>query len=147
MGKYWELDEGSERVDSARFFEALWKHFPGATTFYAEGTSIARDVTNCYRQHAEEGKYLPAAQTLFPRSAKFRCRFSAEFASALSGLAQRHAERELLDHLVVYKGSEELIFWHDAFANVLLVDSSVPEHVVRAFAADLGLPYTRGRAG
>jgi hypothetical protein len=48
---------------------------------------------------------------------------------------------------VVYKGSEELIFWHDAFANVLLVARSVPENVVRVFAANLGLPYGRGHAG
>jgi hypothetical protein len=146
MAKYWELDEGKEQVDSARFFDALWKHFPEATTFYAEGTSIARDVKAFYRLHAEEGKYLPRAQTLFPRSAKFRCRISADFAAALSGLAQGHAEQELLDHLVVYKGPEELLFWHDAFANVLLVARSVPEDVVRAFAADLGLPYSGGQA-
>jgi hypothetical protein len=147
MGKYWELDEGPDKVDSARFFHALWKHFPEATTFYAEGTSIAPDVKDCYRRHAEEGEYLPESQTLWPRSAKFRCRFSAKFMSALSGLAEAHAERELLDHLMVYKGADEVIFWHDAFANVLLVARSVPDTVARAFATDLGLPYGRGQAG
>ncbi len=45
MEKYWEIGEG--RVDSVRFFEALWRHFPKATTFYAEGTAIARYVKNC----------------------------------------------------------------------------------------------------
>ena len=80
MGNYWEIDEGA--VDSARFFEALWRHFPEATTFYAEGCGIARDVKACYSAHQEEGRYLPSAQTIFPRSAKFRCRFSADLTAA-----------------------------------------------------------------
>jgi len=98
MGTHWEIDEG--RVDSAQFFEALWTHFPQATTFFAEGTSIARDVKDCYVRHADEGPYLPAAQTLFPRASRFRC-FSPSVTSELSSLAQRHAEPELLDHLAL----------------------------------------------
>src|SRR5262245_4600462 len=103
MSEYWELNELADPVDPARFFEALCRHFPEATTFFAEGTSIAADVKAFYRHHAEEGKYLPPAQTLFPRSAKFRCRFSDEFVSALAALAQKHAHPELLDHLSLFK--------------------------------------------
>jgi hypothetical protein len=66
---------------------------------------------------------------------------------ALSTLAETHAEPELLDHLALYRESEEQMFWHDAFANVLLVSRSVPERVVAAFAADLGLTYSGGSAG
>ena len=142
MEKYWEIGEG--RVDSVRFFEALWRHFPKATTFYAEGNAIARDVKNCYRVHEEKGEYLPARQTLFPRSDKFRCRFSPSLVAALSALARTHAEPELLDHLALYREAEELLFWHDASANVLLVSRSVQEDVVAAFATDLGLAYSRG---
>jgi len=145
MGKYWEISEG--RVDSARFFETLWRRFPEATTFYVEGASIARDVRECYRIHREEGEYLPRAQTLVPRSDKFRCRFSANLMGALSALAERHAEPELHDHLVLYRHSEELLVWHDAFANSLLVSRTVPESVVSPFAADLGLRYNSARAG
>jgi hypothetical protein len=64
MDKYWEIEEGT--VDSARFFEALSRHFPEATTFYAEGCVIARDVRACYSAHHEAGDYLPPAQTIFP---------------------------------------------------------------------------------
>lgn len=140
MRKYWEIEEGP--VDSGRFFQALWRHFPQATALYVEGGSIAHDVSECYRTNREDGEYLPSAQTIFPRSAKFRCRFSAELADALSALAEKHAEPELLDHLALYRDSEELLFWHDAFANVLLVSRAVPESVVSAFAADLGLAYS-----
>jgi hypothetical protein len=149
MREYWEIDWEREkaRVDSVQFFKALWTHFPDATTFYAEGNSIAGDVSDCYRVHHEEGDYLPLRQTIFPRSAKFRCRFSSSLTGALSALAGMHAEPELLDHLSLYRESEELIFWPDAFANVLLVSRSVPENVVAAFAADLGLTYSAGSPG
>jgi len=139
MDKYWEIEEG--RVDSARFFETLWRRFPEATTLYVEGNSITRDVRECYRTHREEGEYLPRAQTIFPRSEKFRCRFSANFVDALTALAKRHAEPELLDHLALYRGVEELVVWHDAFANVLLISRTVPESLVSSFSADLGLGY------
>lgn len=145
MTDCWEIEEGV--VDSARFFEALWRHFPDATTLYVEGCVIGRDVEACYHAHSEDGEYLPRAQTLFPRSEKFRCRFSASLAAELSALAKVNAETELLDHLALYKGSTELLFWHDAFGNVLEVSRTVPEKVVSAFAADLGLRYRDGQAG
>ena len=139
MNKYWEIEE--RRIDSAKFFEALSKHFSFATTFFAEGTSISHDVKECYELHREDGKYLPKAQTIFPFSKKFRCKFSYNFMADLASLARKHAERELLDHVVLYKELEELLFWHDAFANVLLVSRKVPESVVSSFAAGLGLRY------
>jgi hypothetical protein len=145
MGEYWKIEEG--RVDSARFFEALWRHFPDATTFYAEGCAIARDVRDCYTANQEDGGYLPATQTILPRSEKFRCRFSGSLTAALSALAETHAEPELLDHLALYKGSTELLSWPDAFGNVLLVSRAVPEEVVAALAADLGLGYVNEQAG
>ena len=145
MGKYWEIKEG--KVDSARFFEALWRRFPEATTFYVEGGSIAPDVKDCYLTHREEGDYLPRAQTIFPRSEKFRCRFSTNLVDALAALGGKHAEPELLDHLALYRDSEELVVWHDAFANVLLVSRTVPESVASSFAVDLGLEYSSSRAG
>ena len=140
----WELEQG--KVNSVRFFEALWRHFPEATTFHAEGGSaIAPEVRECYAAHREEGDYLPRAETIWPRSSKFRCRFSAEFMTALSALAENHAEPELLDHLTLYRGPTELLWWPDAFANVMWVSGSVSEDVVASFAADLGLRYGHAR--
>jgi len=42
MSEYWNIEEGP--VDSARFFLALPAYFMEATTFFAEGTSIAPDL-------------------------------------------------------------------------------------------------------
>jgi hypothetical protein len=74
-------------------------------------------------------------------------RFSSNLVDALAALGEKHAEPELLDHLVLYKDSEELVVWHDAFANLLLVSRTVPESVASSFAADLGLEYSSSRAG
>ena len=63
------------------------------------------------------------------------------FMNELSGLAQDHAELELFDHMSLYKGTEAVVFWHDAFANVLLISRSVPEKVVSQLALELGLGY------
>lgn len=119
MNKYWEIAEG--KVNSANFFNALTKCLPEATTLYIEGTVIAEDVASCYLSHQEAGEYLPPAQTIIPISNKYRCKFSDKLMAELALLADRHAEPELLDHLSLYKDTEELLLWHDAFANVLLV--------------------------
>jgi hypothetical protein len=140
MSKYWEIAEGE--VDGARSFERCG------------GTSLRRPLSTLRANRCpvtswtftsstnEEGDYLPARQTLFPRSRKFRCHFSASFAAGLSALAEKHAEAELLDHVALYDGSREVLSWHDAFANVLLISRSMPEWTVSAFAADLGLRYS-----
>lgn len=139
MSKYREIEEG--RLDSPSFFAALGKYFPDATTFYAEGSSIAEDVKNFYRAHAEGGEYRAPPQTLFNRRGRFKCHFSPSFVVALTILAERPAEAELLDHLALYRETVELLSWHDAFANVLLVSKSVPASVVAAFATELGLQH------
>ena len=139
MSRYWEIDQG--KVDSTEFFRVLPEYFPGATTFFAEGTSISEDVIECYKAHFEEGDYLPGAQTIFPKSGKYRCKFSKELIEELMSLSERHAEPELLDHLSIYKNNEPLMEWHDAFANIILVPKTVDEENVRKFASHFGLGY------
>jgi len=139
MSRYWEIDQGE--VDSTAFFRALPRYFPYATTFYAEGTVISQDVVQCYKSHSEEGDYLPAAQTIFPKSDKYRCKFSKELMDDLASLSEHHAGTELLDHLSLYKNNEPLLEWHDAFDNIILVSQTVAEDNVRSFAGELGLGY------
>ena len=143
MDKYWEIDEG--KVDAGKFFETLPKYFSAATTFFAEGTMMSDDVMECYASFSDEGKYLPGAQTILPISKKFRCKFSPLLMGKLATLAKKHSEPELLNHLFVYKGNEALLYWHDAFANVLLVSRSIPESSISEFASELGLKYGAAR--
>ena len=114
--------------------------FLGSTSFFAEGTVISEDVIECYKKHFEEGD-LPGAQTILPKSGKYRCKFSMGLMEELAVLSERHAEPELLDHLSLYKGNEPLLEWHDAFANIILVPRTVGEENVRKFASHFGLGY------
>jgi hypothetical protein len=96
--KHWQL---KGRPDSALFFQHLLAVLPAATTLFVEGTSIAPDVGGVLRCAAESGDYLPARQTLWPQPTQYRLRCDGPTLAALTNLAKRHAEWELLDHLFV----------------------------------------------
>lgn len=145
MNEYWDIEEG--KVDSSQFFRLLAKYFPEATTFYAEGTSISRDLIEFYESYFEDGDFIPRRQTIFPRSKKFRCAVSHEFMESLADMAEHHAEPELLDHLFLYKNDEPLLEWHDAFSNAILISRKVTESVVAGFANELGLKYGKADFG
>ena len=139
MSRYWEIDQG--KIDSTEFFRALPVYFPDATSFFVEGTVISADVIELYKSHFEEGDYLPGAQTIMPKSGKYRCKFSKKLMVELAALSENHAEPELLDHFSLYKGNDPLLEWHDAFANIILVPQTVAEENVRNFASHFGLGY------
>ena len=141
MAKYWKIGVGN--IDCATFLDALSKSFPEATTLYVEGTDISDDVKKCYNSHLEEGNYIAPTQTIWPKSEKYRLRFSRNLMDCLFSLAMPHAEPEFLDHLALYRESEELLSWPDAFSrsSPMVVSRSVPESVVSQFAAELGLGY------
>jgi hypothetical protein len=146
MKHYWVIDEGD--IDSAAFFSLLWKYFPDATTLFVEGTRIDKEVQRCCQDHLEEGPFLPGRQALFPTSKTYRCRLSRELLDRLAVLSQTREEPEdLLDHLFLYKGSEPVLEWHDAFANTMLLSRAVPQSVVSDFAAELGLAYGETKFG
>jgi hypothetical protein len=128
-------------IDPVAFFRALPKHFSNVTSLYVEGTSIASEVEGCYRQHAEPGPYLPEVGTIWPASKKLRCLFSKKLCEALGLLAAHAAPPELGDHFHLYKDSESILCWHDAFAVDLWLSSRIPEEIARAFASTLGRTY------
>ena len=137
----WDIDEGI--TDAERFFAILPTVFPQATIFFAEGTSIAKDVIHCYELFATPGPFLPGRDTFFPRSRVFRCSASPAFFQALSAVSSRHANPEILDHLSLYEGDRQLLHWHDAFANAFMLDGQLPESSVAALATPFGCRYGR----
>jgi hypothetical protein len=145
MTAIWTIGPGC--IDSAQFFRVLPAHFPDATSLYAEGTTIQPDVKALLVSFAEEGAFLPGAQTIWPESLKVRCRFGAELCRALADAAERHAEPELLDHLFLYAGDSALLQWPDAFSQEMYLPSSLAEDRVSQFAGSLGLSYAIRNAG
>jgi hypothetical protein len=133
-------------ADPECFFSLVPEVLPDATHLFVEGGSISPDVAACYERVADPGPYLPRRQTVWPRARLFRCASSAALFAELADLAARHAAPELLDHLAIYRVERPLLNWHDAFANALLIDASVPEEKVAALASAFGCAYGRARS-
>ena len=138
-GRYWELD--GDGIDSTAFFRALPEAFPEATAFFAEGTVIDAEVEACLASHAQPGDFLPGANTIRPVSRKFRCSFSPQLCEALAALSLRHAEPEMMDHVFLYRHSEALVYWHDAFSHAMWLSGLLPEERIGFLAGRLGRRY------
>jgi hypothetical protein len=139
----WDIDEGIQ--DCMAFFALLLRAFPQATLFCVEGTGITKDVRAFYETHLAGVPSPAPKQTLFPTPIRYACDFTAAFIAGLTDLASRHAAPELCDHLSIYAGDLCLLAWHDAFANAILLDASLPESTVKALAVPFGVPYGRVR--
>jgi hypothetical protein len=139
--EFWDIDEGI--TDPVRFFALIPILLPNATHLFIEGSSISKEVVECYKRFADAGPYLPKRQTLWPRGRLFRCVASVELFSELSTLSARHATSEVLDHLALYQGERVLLAWHDAFANAILLDGELPATTVAALADAFGCEHGR----
>jgi hypothetical protein len=102
---------------------------------------MARDVEDLLMSAAETGPYIPMRQTLWPRSARLRSRFSTTLLSELSQLAEHHAEPELFDHLFLYADRSPLLEYPDAFlrGSVVYVASSIAQEELCTWASGLQL--------
>ncbi len=137
----WDIDKGI--TDAARFFALLPTVFPRASLFFAEGTSVAKDVAQCYERFADPGPFLPGRDTVFPRSRVFRCAASPAFFQNLSAVSAQHANPAILDHMSVYEDERLIFHWHDAFANGLALDGTLAESTVAALAQPFGCRFSR----
>ena len=111
---------------------------------YVEGCAMSPRAVAVYDKHREPGRYLPGRDTVYPKSTIRRVRFSDELVHDIERLAQEHGVPELFDHVSLYEGATPLLYWHDAFENVLRVSGAVGEDVIATFAAHLGVEYRRG---
>jgi hypothetical protein len=137
----WEIDEGI--TDPVQFFALMPQLFPAATVLFVEGSSVNSAVERCYATFASLGPYIPKRQTFFPTAKLFRCAATPVLFETLSALAEQSATPEILDHLALYQGDRALLEWHDAFANAILLDASVPEGTVATLANTFGCRYGR----
>jgi hypothetical protein len=139
----WSIDEGIRNAES--FFRILPKVFPDATLFVAEGSGITRAVAAFYRQHTPANTRRPAGLSRLALTSRHFCTCTPEFFLQLARLAKTTPRESLLHHLYLYQDDEQLLEWHDAFANVLLISPSVSEAAVATLAKKFGRHYGRAR--
>jgi hypothetical protein len=140
---YWDINQGIEYP--VPFFRLISKLLPEATLCCTEGTRIAPEVRDTYARHSAPERNPAPRNTFFPWAPRYVCRCSPAFWLDLINTAQRRPAAEVLDHLFIYAGERCLIQWHDAFANAMLLDGSLPEATVAALADPFGVGYGRSR--
>ena len=137
----WWVDEGI--TEPSTFFSALPEALPGATHFEIEGSRISAEAKALYTAH-EDGSLMRSSRQTLSWSRRFRCALSPELLSELTRIASKGEPASLFDHLSIYDGDRQLLDWHDAFANSLLIASEVPEKNVRALASRFSVAYKLG---
>ena len=133
----WHIGEGIRNAE--RFFRVLPQLFPDATLFIAEGSSISNEVGTFYRRHAPPDPTRPADLSALTMAPRYLCACTPEFFLELARLAAKTPR--------LYSGARQLIYWHDAFANDLILSPELPEATVAALAKKFGVRHRRARAG
>ena len=139
----WNIEEGIRNAE--RFFRVLPRVFPVATLFVAEGSGITKEVAALYRRHAPSKVKRPADLSRFTLVPRYFCTCSPEFFLELARVASTTPRAGLLHHLYVYRGEDQLIDWHDAFANALLISPDLLEETVATLARKFDRRYRRAR--
>jgi len=111
---------------------------PTEAVLYLEGTNMAPDVRAFLDARRAEEIRPVMRGTIWPRPAKYHMPLVGSNLAVLRELAERHAEPEVCDHLVVYRGDQVLLQAHDAGASHVYVSDDLPEAVVHALRSRLG---------
>ena len=136
----WTVNEGI--TDPSAFFAALSALLPEATHLEIEGERLAPDVRALYAAH-DDGSPVRSPRQMLSWARSYRCQLSTGLLSELARLSCHRAPEAVAQHLAVFEGERQLLFWHDAFANAFVVGPEVAEERVAAFAAQFGVTYDR----
>jgi hypothetical protein len=100
--------------DLYRLLRAIQEAIPPGAILYVEGTTIAPEVRDLLAEREIEPDVQPTLGTICPTPARFHFPLVSGNLGDLRRLAERHAEPEVCDHLVVYAGEDVLLDAYDA---------------------------------
>jgi hypothetical protein len=125
-------------TDFYELLRAIDEVMPKDAVLYVEGTDIAPDVAAFLdaRRAADPPDIEP--NTRWPKPTIFHLSLGGTNLSDLRKIAESHAEPEVADHLVVYRGADVLLWAHDAGAGYVEVSRSLPAGVITGFKDSLG---------
>lgn len=96
---------------------AIDEAMPRGSILYVEGTGIARDVRQYLAARQADERVEVSRGTAWPKSVTYHLPLIGDHLSTLRALAERHAEPEICDHLVVYENGRVLLAAYDAGAD------------------------------
>ena len=137
---HWAV-EGLKQPGS--FFEHLPALLPLDSILYVEGTHIAPEVAAFYSSHRARNAVDVARDTIWPVPDIYHVSFSSDVSSRLRQFAEDVPVAEMFDHLKAYRGETLLLYFHDAFDNVLRISAHIPEDIVAQFCRALEVSNRR----
>lgn len=118
---------------------AIDEVMPAGAVLYLEGTSIVPNIQAFLETHQAQESQLVVRGTLWPRPKTYHLPLTGSNLSQLRELAERHAEPEICDHLVVYRGDEVLVSAYDAGSSHVYVSRDLPPETVEGLRRRLGV--------
>ena len=101
----------------------------GATLFL-EGTAIADDVLAALAAHKTTATRTDLSGTVWPDPISHHFTLTGRLVDVLRELADRSAQPELCDHLVVYRGNLIMLAAYDAGADDVWVSRDLPQATI-----------------
>lgn len=125
-------------TDLYKLLRAIDEVMPKDAVLYVEATAIAPDVASFLETRTAQDQREITSNTLWPRPRVFHLPLTGDNLAEFRELAEKHAEPEVADHLVVYRGDDVLLWAHDAGDGYVDVARGWPESSVEAFRDALG---------
>ncbi len=125
-------------TDLYRLLRAIDEAMPKDAVLYLEASAIAPDVASFLESRPAQDRREIKANTLWPKPKVFHIPLTGDNLAQLRNLAEKHAEPEVADHLVVYRGEDVLLWAHDAGYGYVNVASDLSESIVEVLRDALG---------
>jgi hypothetical protein len=119
-------------TDLYKLLRAIDEAMPKDAVLYLEGTAIASDVASFLNSRDARDRREIKAHTLWPKPQVFHIPLAGDNLAEFRNLAENHAEPEVADHLVVYRGEDVLLWAHDAGHGYVCVAHDLSESIVAA---------------
>jgi hypothetical protein len=117
---------------------AIDEVMPSDAVLCIEGTSVTRDVASFLESRQPPNPPAVAPNTLAPKPDFFHLPLVGSNLADLRALAERHAEPEVADHLLVYRDRQVLLWAGDVGDGYVSVSRHLPEDKIEAFRSALG---------
>lgn len=137
---FWEL---AGRTKFPPLLRALADLLPDGCILYFEGGSPGRGLLPFLRTRQVPEQCHVAVGTLWPRPQRYHVPATPQNLTDLAKTIEPYITFELAVHFHVYRTTEVLLQWHDAFTEPMFLAGAFPENKVRAFADALAMTVTR----
>lgn len=137
---YWELDG---KTNFPRLLRALADLLPDGCILYFEGGSPRDALLDILNTRQVPEQCHVAVGTLWPKPRCYHMPATPQNLTDLAKAVEPCVTFELAVHFHVYRTTEVLLQWHDAFTEPMFLAGTFSENKVRTFADVLAMTVTR----